>query len=447
MPITDPNGFVTEWKFDGFGPLALEKHPNESGGVEERRSYDPFGRRRNPAWGQPPPASFASKTTLGFTGHESDDEVGLINARGRVYDPKVGRFLTTDPVVSDLYFGQTLNPYSYVIGNPLTFVDPSGFQPAAGVVSQPGYPDAPLPYEEIKAGAGSQLARYLNHEGPPPRGEPPPKEKEDARQAGEVGAAAPPTDVDTTGSSPEIDSQAATTAPEEGLESSTEVRGGLGYAYGVGQSWLPGGFLVPSAQPKDWTFEFWRGAGQFSAGVVEVVAGVGLIYGGGAAVGGGIAGAAPTGGASLLLSAVGVSGMTAGWVAVVHGATGVVAGIATIADSMSLSTGSGATGSGAAPRRFAERSLTGSGKHGLKWTEGPARATKTGNPQGQFGSQADLDFAVEQAKRIAPGSHAIVPLPPGHSSFVHLPGNGTVPANRVFIKVYDSGKVHAYPLQ
>jgi hypothetical protein len=58
-------------------------------------------------------------------------------------------------------------------------------------------------------------------------------------------------------------------------------------------------------------------------------------------VGGGIAGAAPTGGASLLLSAVGVSGVTAGWVAVAHGATGVVAGIATIADSMSLSTGGG----------------------------------------------------------------------------------------------------------
>jgi RHS repeat-associated protein len=91
---------------------------NESGGVEERRSYDPFGRRRNPAWGQPPPASFSSKTTLGFTGHESDDEIGLINARGRVYDPKVGRFLTTDPIVSNLYSGQSFNPYSYVTGAP-----------------------------------------------------------------------------------------------------------------------------------------------------------------------------------------------------------------------------------------------------------------------------------------------------------------------------------------
>jgi len=56
---------------------------NAAGGVEERRSYDPFGQRRNRVWGQPPPASSASKTTLGFTGHEHDDELGLVNMRGR----------------------------------------------------------------------------------------------------------------------------------------------------------------------------------------------------------------------------------------------------------------------------------------------------------------------------------------------------------------------------
>jgi len=241
--------------------------------------------------------------------------------------------------VSNLYSGQAFNPYSYVGGNPLTLVDPSCFQ-----ANEPGvmvFPDA-----HITASYEAQLARYINHQRPPPREPPPPKETEDARQAGEVGAAAPPTDVDTTGSSPEIDAQAATTAAEEGLEGSTEVRGGLGFAYGAGQSWLPGGFLVPSAQPKDRVFEFWRGAGQFSAGVVEVVAGAGLIGGGGAAAAGGVAGAAPTGGTSLLLTAVGVSGATAGWVIVGQGVTGIVAGVATIADSMSLSTGSGSGSTG-----------------------------------------------------------------------------------------------------
>jgi YD repeat-containing protein len=34
---------------------------NEKGTVVERRSYDAFGQRRNPLWGQAPPGSFASK--------------------------------------------------------------------------------------------------------------------------------------------------------------------------------------------------------------------------------------------------------------------------------------------------------------------------------------------------------------------------------------------------
>jgi YD repeat-containing protein len=43
---------------------------NEAGGVEERRSYDAFGARRNPKWGDiGPPPSFTSKSTRGFTGH------------------------------------------------------------------------------------------------------------------------------------------------------------------------------------------------------------------------------------------------------------------------------------------------------------------------------------------------------------------------------------------
>ena len=75
-------------------------------------------RRRSP---------FSSVTTRGFTGHEDDEELGLVNMKGRLYDPKVGRFLTTDPIVSHPGFGQSWNPYSYVLNNPLAFTDPSGF--------------------------------------------------------------------------------------------------------------------------------------------------------------------------------------------------------------------------------------------------------------------------------------------------------------------------------
>ncbi|MFS8066929.1 MAG: RHS repeat-associated core domain-containing protein [Byssovorax sp.] len=92
----------------------------------EKRSYDAFGARRNPIWGAAPVA-FSSLTTRGFTGHEDDEELGLVNMKGRLYDPKIGRFLTTDPIVSHPGFGQSWNPYSYVLNNPLAFTDPSGF--------------------------------------------------------------------------------------------------------------------------------------------------------------------------------------------------------------------------------------------------------------------------------------------------------------------------------
>jgi RHS repeat-associated protein len=106
---------------DGAGKVASN--------AGERRSYDAFGARRNPAWGQPAPAGgFSSKASpMGFTGHEGDDELGLINMRGRIYDPRLGRFLSTDPIVSSPHFGQSWNPYSYVHNSPLNFTDPSGF--------------------------------------------------------------------------------------------------------------------------------------------------------------------------------------------------------------------------------------------------------------------------------------------------------------------------------
>uniref|UniRef100_UPI000A888BFF RHS repeat domain-containing protein n=1 Tax=Aeromonas sp. EERV15 TaxID=1833892 RepID=UPI000A888BFF len=105
---------------------SIDALTDEDGDVIERRSYDPFGQRRNPVWGERPPASFPSETTQGFTGHESDDELGLVNMKGRIYDPRIGPFLTTDPIISLPFFGQSWNPYSYVLNNPLACVDPGG---------------------------------------------------------------------------------------------------------------------------------------------------------------------------------------------------------------------------------------------------------------------------------------------------------------------------------
>jgi RHS repeat-associated protein len=54
------------------------------------------------------------------------DNVGLIHMGGRVYDPKLGRFLSVDPVIGDLTDSQSVHPYAYAGNRPLNTVDPSG---------------------------------------------------------------------------------------------------------------------------------------------------------------------------------------------------------------------------------------------------------------------------------------------------------------------------------
>jgi len=46
---------------------------------------------------------------------------------GRIYDPKLGRFLQADPIVQAPKNSQNLNRYSYVLNNPLSYTDPSGY--------------------------------------------------------------------------------------------------------------------------------------------------------------------------------------------------------------------------------------------------------------------------------------------------------------------------------
>ena len=36
---------------------------------------------------------------LGYTGHEDEDDLGLVNMGGRQYDPRIGRVTTADPCV------------------------------------------------------------------------------------------------------------------------------------------------------------------------------------------------------------------------------------------------------------------------------------------------------------------------------------------------------------
>jgi len=71
--------------------------------------------------------SLLAITDKGYTGHEQLDNVGLIHMNGRVYDPTLGRFLSADPNIQAPTNTQSLNRYAYVLNNPLSATDPSGY--------------------------------------------------------------------------------------------------------------------------------------------------------------------------------------------------------------------------------------------------------------------------------------------------------------------------------
>lgn len=46
---------------------------------------------------------------------------------GRIYDPTLGRFLQADPFIQAPKNSQSYNRYSYVLNNPMSYTDPSGY--------------------------------------------------------------------------------------------------------------------------------------------------------------------------------------------------------------------------------------------------------------------------------------------------------------------------------
>lgn len=97
-------------------PLAAT---NSSGQVVWRESYRPYGERLKLE-----PASVNSN--IWFTGRHEDAHTELVYMGARYYDPKIGRFLSTDPVYfleSNLH---SFNRYAYANNNPSKFKDPDG---------------------------------------------------------------------------------------------------------------------------------------------------------------------------------------------------------------------------------------------------------------------------------------------------------------------------------
>lgn len=99
---------------------------DQAGAVIDQPYYDPFGRRVD-VYGSALATVPMGEVRIGFTGENEDRELGLIDLGGRVYSPIMRRFLSADPMVAMPENGQALNRYSYVMNDPLNYVDPSGY--------------------------------------------------------------------------------------------------------------------------------------------------------------------------------------------------------------------------------------------------------------------------------------------------------------------------------
>ena len=104
---------------------------NQAGTVIEKRHFEAWGNLTK-YWKTGGSTALPNgKTTFllldrGYTGHEHLLSVGLVHMNGRLYDPKLHRFLMPDNYVQDPSNTQNYNRYGYVLNNPLKYNDRSG---------------------------------------------------------------------------------------------------------------------------------------------------------------------------------------------------------------------------------------------------------------------------------------------------------------------------------
>ena len=138
------------------------------------------------------------------------------------------------------------------------------------------------------------------------------------------------------------------------------VQGALGLIFGAVQGFAPGGFLMPSPAPHVRVFEFFRGVGEFLAGVTEMAGGVfgGLVGGGMSATGAG--------------AAVGVPVMAVSAVAVANGYAATKAGLAAMSNAMSMKDGDAAgtpSGKSAGGESQAESRVPDKARDASRWVD------------------------------------------------------------------------------
>lgn len=96
------------------------------GNIQEKRHFGAWGETVKVEDGQGNELEELTFLDRGYTGHEHLQGVHLIHMNGRLYDPKLKRFLAPDNFIQDPFNTQNYNRYGYVLNNPLKYIDPTG---------------------------------------------------------------------------------------------------------------------------------------------------------------------------------------------------------------------------------------------------------------------------------------------------------------------------------
>jgi RHS repeat-associated protein len=124
--VAAPVNGVTYIHTDGLGSPVAKSDANGNLIAGSRTRYEPYGMT----------VAGTATPTIGFTGHVNDADTGLTYMQQRYYDPVAGRFLSTDPVLTDFNTGASFNRYTYANNNPYKYIDPDGRNAVTKLIKQ-----------------------------------------------------------------------------------------------------------------------------------------------------------------------------------------------------------------------------------------------------------------------------------------------------------------------
>ncbi len=92
-----------------------------SGNLVASYVYEGFGKIVGQGGSEVVPYRFC-----GLWGYRNDGDAGLLHVGARYYEVEIGRWVQKDLIMGSILYPLSLNGYSYVVNNPILFVDPQG---------------------------------------------------------------------------------------------------------------------------------------------------------------------------------------------------------------------------------------------------------------------------------------------------------------------------------